>query len=201
MKERRLEALLRAAMGRRAPRVLPMLAMPVAADGMPWGFRHKVAFVFGPGADGRGLVMGHFARGTGRIVPVQECPVHSERGNRIAFALRDRLVAAGVRGVARHVIVRTTADERAAVAMLVVSRNAPSLRAPLRALLGSGDRPDGLLLNVHDRPGPYMVGPETRRLAGREHVVEDALGPEFLASPTSFFQTNVVAAGMLLRLV
>jgi hypothetical protein len=143
MKERRLESLLRAAMGRRAPRVLPMLAMPVGRDGMPWGFRHKVAFVFGSGADGRELVMGHFGRGTGRIVPVQECPVHSERGNRIAFALR----------------------------------------APLRALLGSSDRPDGLLLNIHDRPGPYMVGRETRRVAGREHVVEDALGPEFLASP------------------
>ena len=201
MKQRRLEALLRAAMGRHAPRVLPMLAMPVGPDGMPWGFRHKVAFVFGPAPDGRGLVMGHFARGTGRIVPVQECPVHSERGNRIAFALRDRLAAAGAGGVARHVIVRTTADQSAAVAMLVVSRNAPSLRAPLRALLGSRDRPEGLLLNVHDRPGPFMVGPETRRLAGSEHVVEDALGPEFLASPASFFQTNVVAAGILLRLV
>src|SRR5262249_36827372 len=55
-------------------------------DRMPSGFRQKVAFVFGAGRGGRGLVMGHYARGSKTIVPVVECPVHSERGNRVAFA-------------------------------------------------------------------------------------------------------------------
>jgi len=40
---------------------------------------------------GGALVMGHYAFGSKRIVPVEECPVHAARGNRIAFALRDRL--------------------------------------------------------------------------------------------------------------
>jgi len=172
-----------------------------------WGFRRKVAFAFGPGPSGRGLVMGHYARGSRHLVPVNECPVHSARGNRIAFALRDELARARVPaatsrgGLLRHVLVRTTADDREAVALLVVTRNDRSLRAPIRALLESPDRPDGFLLNFHDGPGPFMVGSKTLKIAGREHVRERVNGWSFLVSPTAFFQTNTEAAGALQSLV
>ncbi len=171
-------------------------------------FRSKVAFVFGPEGQGRGLVMGHYARGSKQIVRVDECPVHSDRGNRIAFALRDRLVRARIYGVGarrnglvRYIIVRTTEDDRQAVAMLVVTRNDKALRTPVRGLLASADRPDGFFININDKPGPYMVGPETIRIDGHSHVKETGLGTSFLVSPSAFFQTNVGAARELLRLV
>jgi 23S rRNA (uracil1939-C5)-methyltransferase len=201
-----LEVGLRRAMGDGAPRVSPAIGMPVGGDGMPWRFRQKAAFVFGRGPDG--LVMGHFARGTNDVVPVEECPVHASRANRIAFAVRDALAGAGIpaagvgtEGLARHVVVRTSRDEKEAVAMLVATRDDPALRAPLRAVLEGPEEPEGLILNLHDRPGPYLVGRESKRVAGRGHVREEALGPAFLVSPTSFFQTNVAAAATLVRLV
>jgi 23S rRNA (uracil1939-C5)-methyltransferase len=193
--------------GGRPPRVRPMIGSPLREDGMPWGFRQKSAFAFAAGAEG-GLVMGHFARGSHAVVPVVECPVHPERANRIAFALRDELQRAGItaagsdlRGLARHVLVRTTRDGREAVAALVATRDDPALEKPLRALLRQPLRPEGLALNIHDRPGPFLVGRETRRIDGAGHVREEGLGPAFLVSPTAFFQTNVAAAAVLLRLV
>jgi 23S rRNA (uracil1939-C5)-methyltransferase len=204
-----LGVLLRRSMGQAAPRVLPTIGMPVADDGMPWGFRQKAAFVFGTGP--QGLAMGHFARGTNDVVEVAECPVHSERANRVAFALRDRLAQAGLSasgastsGLVRHLVVRTTLDESEAVAMLVATRDADELRPPLEALASAAagpERPEGLVLNLHDRPGPYLVGRESRRISGTGHVKEQALGPAFLVSPSSFFQTNVEAAATLVRLV
>ena len=112
-------------------------------------------------------------------------------------------VAAGphLDGVLRHLIVRTTRDESEAVAMLVVTRNDKSLRTPIRCFLATEDAPDGFYLNIHDRPGPYMVGRETMRLAGRSHVRERLAGVSFLVSPTTFFQTNVEAAETLVQLV
>jgi 23S rRNA (uracil1939-C5)-methyltransferase len=102
----------------------------------------------------------------------------------------------------RHVVLRTTRDERESVAMLVVGRDDPSIEAPLRALLSSRDAPDGLAVNLNDRPGPYLVGRETRRVHGPGHVREESIGPvSFLVSPTAFFQTNVAAAGVLVDLV
>ncbi len=201
-----LDVLLRHAMGEAAPRIAPAIGMPVGDDGMPWRFRQKAAFVFDDGP--QGLVMGHFARGTNDVVPIEECPVHADRGNRIAFALRDALVAAGIpasgsrtTGLARHVVVRTSRDETEAVAMLVTSRDDETLQAPLRAVASSPEKPEGLVLNLNDRPGPYLVGRESKRVAGPGHVKEEALGPGFLVSPTSFFQSNVAAAATLVRLV
>jgi len=205
MKQRELHRLLRASLGRAVPLVLPMRPTTPDADGMPWHFRHKAAFVFGPPPRrGAGFVMGHFAAGANTVVPVETCPVHSTRANVLAFALRDRLARAGLgaaasgpRDVLRHVIVRTTRDEREAIVMLVVTRNDKALRAPLRAFLASPDPPDGLFVNVHDRPGPYMVGDDTIRIHGRPQVRETIRTVSFLVSPTAFFQTNPEAAALL----
>jgi 23S rRNA (uracil1939-C5)-methyltransferase len=164
----------------------------------PWHFRQKVAFVFGPGPGGRGFSMGHFEKKSQRIVPVEECPVHSVRGNRIAFALRDHLIRAGVgAGLLRYLIIRTTRDDREAAAMLVVTNNDKSLRKPVRALLDSDERPDGFFININERPGPFMIGAETIRIFGRNHVRETVGGCSYLISPEAFFQTNVCAAGVL----
>ncbi len=193
----------------RLARLLGMPVPPLVPSPREDRFRTKVAFVFGPEAQGRGLVMGHFARGSKQIVRVDECPVHSDRGNRIAFALRDRLMRARIygagaqrNGLVRHIIVRTTEDDRQAVAMLVVTRNDKALRTPIRGLLASEDRPDGFFINIHERPGPYMVGSETIRIDGHSHVKQDGIvDTSFLVSPTAFFQTNVGAAREVVKLV
>jgi len=185
------------------------LFVPTDVDAAaPQCFRQKVAFVFGSGPGGRGLVMGHYERASHRIVPVEDCPVHSSRGNRIAFALRDRLARAGISaagpslaGLLRHLIIRTTRDDREAVAMLVVTRNDKSLRRPVRALLDSAERPDGFFINMNDRPGPFMIGPDTIRIEGRSHVRETIGGLTYAISPAAFFQTNVRAAAVLQRCV
>ena len=171
--------------------VPPIIPSPTAS-----GFRSKVAFVFGPG------VMGHYALGSQRIVPIEECPVHHERGNRIAFALRDHLFRARIpAGILRHVIIRTTADGREASAMLVVRHNDKSLRTPVKKFLVSAEKPEGFFVNIHAKPGPYMVGDETIKIEGRSHVKEVVHDVSYLVSPTAFFQTNVGAAAELVKLV
>ena len=169
---------------------------PVIPSPQESGFRSKVAFVFGQG------VMGHYALKSQRIVPIDECPVHQERGNRIAFALRDRLArVSSISSLLRHIIVRTTADGREASAMLVVRANDKALRAPVKKFLASDDKPDGFFVNIHTKPGPYMVGDETLKIEGRSHVKETVGGVSYLVSPTAFFQTNVGAAGQLVEVV
>jgi 23S rRNA (uracil1939-C5)-methyltransferase len=71
----------------------------------------------------------------------------------------------------------------------------------VRALLDSDERPDGFFINIHDSPGPFMVGPETIRIHGRSHVRETVGGLSYLISPDAFFQTNAGAAAVLQRCV
>jgi 23S rRNA (uracil1939-C5)-methyltransferase len=208
IKERLLREMLERAVGGQAPPVATMLT----GSDEPWGHRNKVHFVFGRGPGGE-LTLGHYRRQSTTIVPVEECPVHEPRGNRVAFALRDALRRARVGparprggerhrpGVARHVVVRATLRPPETLATLVVTRNDRGLRPAARALGESPDAPDGLHLNIHDGPGPYLFGRETRTLRGRDRVRETIAGTSFLISPTAFFQTNVRAADKMVRLV
>jgi 23S rRNA (uracil1939-C5)-methyltransferase len=206
-KRQAVSALLQSALGEETFRIEPTIGVPTDCDGQPWHFRHKSAFVFARDPQSRrGFVMGHHTTSGNQVFNAEECPVQSARANRLAFALRSHLAstpltAAGPRldGLLRHVLIRTTHDDREAIVMLVVTRNDKRLRAPLRAFLSSPERPDGLFVNINDRPGPYMVGPTTIRIAGKSHVREEILGMKFLVSPTAFFQTNLVAAETLLR--
>ncbi len=201
-------------------RLLGMDVPPLIPSPAESGFRSKVSFVFGPstslgaspsaslGANpstsvrAGNSVMGHYALKSQRVIPIDECPVHHERGNRIAFALRDKLFRARIApAILRHILVRTTADGREASAMLVVRVNDKSLRTPVKGFLASKEKPDGFFVNIHPKPGPYMVGDETIKIEGRSHVKEVVAGVSYLVSPTAFFQTNVGAAEELVKIV
>lgn len=204
-----VEAVVRQAAAQ-APRVRPMRS---AHANHPWAFRHKVHFVFGN--DGRNtLAMGHLARGSRRLVPVESCPVHAKAGNVEAFAWRDAFRQAGVhawdgarggaslRGVAVRVAHGT--GERLTTLVAAHDRDARLRDATRRHARGRGGEPGarvGLHLNVHARDDGFIFGPGTRRLEGADRVREEVAGTVFLISPTAFFQTNIGAAELLVRLV
>ena len=216
-----------------APPVLDTLA-PAPSSGdvpapfdtaAPWGYRQKAHFVFASGDEGQGarrpgtLVMGHYGRGTRRVVPVQECPVHDERGNALAFALKSSLDKAGVEaaaspdarrpargsaqpGVLRSVAIRVAVTTDELLATLVITNDTDrALRTATRRLLERAAPTTSLHVNLHPRQDAFIFGRETKRIAGRNRVREDVAGTGFLISPTAFFQTNVHAAEALVGLV
>jgi 23S rRNA (uracil1939-C5)-methyltransferase len=189
-----------------SPRVQPMLS---ASPGHPWGFRRKVHFVFGSGRDGR-LLMGHLARGSRRVIDVAECPVHADAGNRIAFAMHAAYRRAGVRAwspadprrdALRGVSVRVGRDDDTLTTLVVAHDRDRRLREATRRLVAEQAAGTGLHLNVHDRDDGFIFGAGTRRLAGSDRARETVAGLSFLISPTAFFQTNIGAAELLVRLV
>lgn len=183
----------------------------------PWGYRQKAHFVFGGAAPARTpgrrtdrrstrLVMGHYVRGSRRVIPVAECPVHDERANAAAFRLRDEYararVAAAPEGPLKGLAFRAGDASAELMGTLVVAHdNDKAVRAATRRVLDQPDAPSSFHLNIHPEADPYVFGRATRRVSGsdrlREHVAETA----FLVSPTAFFQTNVRAAEILTRLV
>jgi 23S rRNA (uracil1939-C5)-methyltransferase len=196
-----VDRLVRAAVPR-APRTQPML--PATAVAEPWGYRQKVHFVFGGGS---GLLMGHYVRGTRRVIPVDECPVHDARGNALAFAihhhfLRRRVQADDGRdGVVSSLAVRVGAA-RGELMATIVARNDRDRRLRAATRDAMADAPDAAFhLNLHPANSPYIFGPETRRLQGHERLREEVGGASFLVAADAFFQTNVAAAELLVQLV
>ena len=184
-----------------APAPRPML-VATSLDN-PWQYRHKVHFVFGA-VDRRqhDLAMGHYARGSRRIVAISECPVHDDRGNAIAFAVRDACRAARAGRTLKSVAVRVGSGTSETMATLVVTETGEKpLRAATKALLSGDAAPTSLHLNVHPKGDAFIFGRETRQLAGPARMRENVEGISFLISSTAFFQTNVRAAALLVQLV
>ena len=204
----------------RAPAARPMFAATPLED--PWHYRQKVHFVFGPpsprgfggpgsrasrggGSDRAGLIMGHYARGSRRVMAVRECPVHDERGNTVAFGLLEAYAnVSGRYGLPtlKSIAIRVSGSTHETMATLVVTDNSDQrLRTATRQALSATGAPSSFHINVHPRGDAYVFGPETRRIAGTERLRDEVGGATFLMSPTSFFQTNVRAAEILVRLV
>jgi 23S rRNA (uracil1939-C5)-methyltransferase len=147
--------------------------------------------------------------------------VHDERGNEIAFDLRDRFARAGVTGaetrgdhsrrggpkpagagVLKSVAIRVGRTTGELMTTLVVRADSDRrLRSATRAMLAGRNPPPALHLNVHPRDDGFIFGAETRRIAGSLRLRESIGGMSFLISPTAFFQTNVDAASLLMTLV
>jgi 23S rRNA (uracil1939-C5)-methyltransferase len=181
----------------------PTLGIP----GEPWGFRDKVHYTVGPGP-----TLGHYRRGTQELLPIEECPVHAPEGDRLARAAGaalarrrvpgtdERSTRAGGRGVARHVLARV-GEGTGQTQLTIVSREPrfKQLDDVKKDLLALERPPTGLHLNVHEKPGPFILGPESRKLHGRERLLEKVAGVEFLISPQAFFQTSVRSAERLVE--
>lgn len=181
--------------------------LPGARPDAPWGFRQKVHFLLGESGPPRRShpVLGHYAAGSRRIVPITECPVHAPRGNELAFAFLDHLSGAALsprtRRVLRGLAVRVAPHTGESMVTLVASEDGDrALRAVTRRFIAA-TAPTSTHLNLHDRDDGYVFGAHTRTLDGSAHITERIAGIDFSIAPTAFFQTNVGAADALVRLV
>jgi 23S rRNA (uracil1939-C5)-methyltransferase len=194
----------------KAPAALPMIAATPLDD--PWHYRQKAHFVFGSGPSraesrdgGSSLVIGHYARGSRRVMAVRECPVHDERGNTVAFGLFDAYSKVSGRNglpTLKSLAIRVSSSTHETMATLVVTDNSDQrLRSATRQALSAPWAPSSFHVNVHPRGDASIFGRETRRITGTERLRDEVSGATFLMSPTAFFQTNVKAAEILVRLV
>jgi 23S rRNA (uracil1939-C5)-methyltransferase len=85
-------------------------------------------------------------------------------------------------------------------ALIVTSDRDRRVRTATRRLLEQSP-PTSMHLNVHARDDAFIFGPATRQLHGSARMREEAAGASFLISPAAFFQTNLRAAEILVRLV
>jgi 23S rRNA (uracil1939-C5)-methyltransferase len=179
-----------------APAARAMLSATPIDD--PWHFRNKIHFVVERTRAGE-LVMGHYVRLSRRVVAIRECPVHDERGNEVAFALRDACQRADAREV-KGIAVRAGHSRAETMATLVVtSESDKRVRQASKRVLAGPAAPTSLHVNIHPRGDAFIFGKDTRHITGPERLREDVGGASFLISPTSFFQTNVRAAEILVQ--
>lgn len=197
-KQRRVEKLL----GKFGP-VEPILGMET-----PWHYRNKAIATFGTDPRGR-LILGIYARGTHRVVPVQGCRLQNESLNQVMEAV---LAAAKAcrwtaydedkgAGLVRHVLLRhSRTTGQVLVTLVTPTPQLPGSRNFITRLRALAPQVSGVVQNLNPRRTSAVLGPQEKLLWGRPAVKDTLCGQEFLISSRSFYQVNPVQTERLYAL-
>ena len=197
-KQRRVEKLL----GKFGP-VEPILGMET-----PWHYRNKAIATFGTDPRGR-LILGIYARGTHRVVPVQGCRLQNESLNQVMEAV---LAAAKAcrwtaydedkgTGLVRHVLLRhSRTTGQVLVTLVTPTPQLPGSRNFITRLRALAPQVSGVVHNLNPRRTSAVLGPQEKLLWGRPAVKDTLCGQEFLISSRSFYQVNPVQTERLYAL-
>ncbi len=176
---------------------------PIVPASEPWRYRNKLEYSFGAGPDGE-LVCGFHAPGRWEeIVPVGDCRLASEAGNRV----RERTVAwcreqglgpydrRSGQGFLRNLVVREGRRTGELQVRLVTSRGQLDGDSLADAVTGTA----GLLWTQAAGVAETTLGGDTELLSGVERIEEELAGLRVSISPEAFFQTNTEMAEQLYR--
>jgi 23S rRNA (uracil1939-C5)-methyltransferase len=169
----------------------------------PWGYRNKVQIPFGNGPDGP--VMGFFSAGTRTIVDLKECPIQPDLSWRIAKTVKEMALARRWalydgrtgKGWLRHLYLRTNAEGRALVALVVTRSEFPEREAFAAELCARHPEIIGIHVNVQQAQTSVVLGETWRRLWGAREIEETMGRFHFAVSPGAFLQVNTPAAEVL----
>lgn len=171
-------------------------------------YRNKGQFPWGGSADRPTL--GLYQRGSHDVVPVGDCAIQDPLINEVlaaapALATRYHLGPFNARtgeGVLRHLLIRSSRHANETLALLVVGQEPNDLVERFaQDLMQACPHLVGVGINRQSHNTNRVLGPETRTVAGKTHIVEEILGMRFWMSFTSFFQVNPEQVQILYQLV
>ena len=197
-----------------------VLVHPTLPSPRIFGYRNKMEFTCSDrrwlmpqelGQEGvpRDFALGLHVAGTfDKVLDIDACLLHPDRGNVLLDEVRRYMKASGVPayGIRRHtgfwrfVMLRhSAADDRWMVNIVTAAQQDDLLRPLADRLMELHPRVQSVVNNITARKAGIAVGERQVLLAGQSHIC-DRIGPyEFEISANSFFQTNSAGARQLVE--
>jgi 23S rRNA (uracil1939-C5)-methyltransferase len=164
----------------------------------PYTYRNKGQLPAANAPDG-GLRLGYYREGSHSVVPLPDegCRLLEPAVNHALMFVRSQLAVAKLQafdqrngsGNLRHVMVRANTKGEA---MVVLVTHAPLSQHSMTVAAGWVGQAGivSVQVNIQDKTGNVILGPQTAVLAGPESLVERLDGLAFRLGATSFFQVN-----------
>lgn len=184
--------------------ITPVTVLPTLGMAEPWRYRNKAQVPVGE-ANGE-FIGGFYARGSHRIVDMEQCLIQHESNDEMVRTVKDIARQLGIsaydeetgRGLLRHVVVRVgfRTDEMMIV-LVTNSKDIPQESEWIAAIRRELPQVVSICQNINTRQTNVIFGEVTRVLWGRE-VIYDYIGDvKFAISARSFFQVNPVQTEVL----
>ncbi|RAP74390.1 23S rRNA (uracil(1939)-C(5))-methyltransferase RlmD [Paenibacillus montanisoli] len=178
----------------------------------PWRYRNKAAVPMGmaavaTGGDGDGLVSaerlvgGFYARGSHRIIDMDECMIQHSHNDEIVARVKEIGRELDItayneetgRGLLRHVMTRVGFVSGEAMIVLITNGDRiPQVDRWVERIREAVPNVKSIVQNVNKRNTNVIFGDVTRVLWGSEVIYDELDGIRFAISARSFYQVNPV---------
>ncbi|WP_028558846.1 23S rRNA (uracil(1939)-C(5))-methyltransferase RlmD [Paenibacillus pinihumi] len=178
-----------------------------------WRYRNKAQVPFGMAEAGQGttagsLVGGFYARGSHRIIDMDECLIQHERNDDAVRKVKELGRKLGVtaydeesgRGLLRHVMVRSGFVSGEVMIVLITNgARIPQVEKWIEGIREAMPEVTSIVQNVNKKKTNVIFGDETKVLWGSEVIYDELDGIRFAISARSFYQVNPLQTVALYR--
>lgn len=185
-----------------------VIVHPTIGMDEPWRYRNKAAVPVGAAGENGELVAGFYARGTHRIIDMDDCLIQHEHNDevvrvvkKVAHELRIQPYDESTgKGVLRHIMARTGVVTGEIMVVLVTNgKRLPRQPEWIEQLRASLPGLKSIVQNVNEEHTNAIFGDETRVLWGSEFIYDELDGIRFAISARSFYQINPAQTVALYR--
>ncbi|WP_052702826.1 23S rRNA (uracil(1939)-C(5))-methyltransferase RlmD [Paenibacillus beijingensis] len=182
-----------------------VIVHPTIGMDNPWRYRNKAQVPIGmamaslEGGAGGGLIGGFYARGSHRIIDMDECLIQHEQNDEVVRRVKEIGKRLGItaydeesgRGLLRHVVVRTGFISGEIMVVLVTNgRKIPHADQWIEGIREAIPGVTSIVQNINTRTTNVIFGDETRTLWGSDVIYDELDGIRFAISARSFYQVN-----------
>ena len=163
----------------------------------PYRYRNNVQIPVGY-VDGK-VAIGHYERGSHRVVDTEICVIQEEIADRVVRIIREYMVENNIRtynrrshdGIVRHIIVRTARDTKDTMVIIVTKGGTLPIRKEFIERLTTGvPEIKSIIHNVNNQRTNVVMGEKTTIIYGDEKIIDKIGDIEFKISAKSIFQVN-----------
>ncbi|WP_169089738.1 23S rRNA (uracil(1939)-C(5))-methyltransferase RlmD [Paenibacillus sp. PL91] len=174
----------------------------------PWRYRNKASVPVGLNSDDGQLIAGFYARGSHRIIDMDDCLIEHEHNDEVIRVVKRIGRELGVapydettgRGVLRHVMARTGVVTGEIMVVLVTNgKKLPMADRWVERIREELPGVKSIVQNVNERDTNVIFGDVTHVLWGSEVIYDELDGIRFAISARSFYQVNPMQTVELYR--
>jgi 23S rRNA (uracil1939-C5)-methyltransferase len=176
-----------------------IIVHPTIGMDEPWRYRNKAAVPVGVSSNEGGLLAGFYARGSHRIIDMDDCLIQHEQNDEVIRIVKRIGRELGVsayneetgRGLLRHVMARTGVVTGEIMVVLVTNgKKLPQADQWIESIRKELPGVKSIVQNVNEKNTNVIFGDETRVLWGSDVIYDDLDGIRFAISARSFYQVN-----------
>lgn len=185
-----------------------IIVHPTVGMDEPWRYRNKASVPIGASAHDGQLIAGFYARGSHRIIDMDDCLIEHEHNDEVIRVVKriGRELGASPydeqsgRGVLRHVMARTGVVTGEIMVVLVTNgKKLPKAEQWVKRIREELPGVKSIVQNVNERNTNVIFGDETLVLWGSEVIYDELDGIRFAISARSFYQVNPMQTVELYR--